>query len=254
MDNKSQQIQSLFNGKSTVKIQEQCTLAVELVSFPADIKNLKIRWTVEVTANGICRESEWICSVTEGHMMEYGRKWSKEYDTKQLTLKMTVEILEIYDGYGSRVPWKGRRHWPIYHVLASNRNIERRSNSYRRDEEDNEFVAMSRMMGDIDNLKKAVYGVEAMKAEIAALKAEVRRLKGHKGNVSMKTDNNMSVKQWLSEKVGLPQYSDLFVQNGYESLEFIKAITNKEQLSDIGIVLKGHQTVIMAKIQELNAL
>ena len=234
--------------------EAHCSLTVELVSFPAAIKNLKIRWTVRVMAGDIDRSTEWICSITEGHMVEYGRKWPKEYAVEQLTLRMDIEILEIYDAIGSRVPWLGRRHWPRHNVVGHGGGGG--------DGEYNEFVAMSQMMADIDTLKGTVCAlsaggsvmemVESMKSEIADLKEALQRLRGQRVGDHDASDLGMvTVERWLTESVGLPQYLGAFVQNGYESLEFVKAISAKEELSEIGIVLKGHQTQIMAKIKQL---
>ena len=63
---------------------------------------------------------------------------------------------------------------------------------------------------------------------------------------------NDEVKQWLVEKVELAQYYDAFFNNGYTSLHIIKSISNKQDLIEIGITLKGHQTKIMSEIKKLN--
>eukprot|EP01084_Bolivina_argentea_P203203 347089_1 len=71
-------------------------------------------------------------------------------------------------------------------------------------------------------------------------------------NEDMKEDNthvNM-VKEWLT-CFGLDRYYECFVSNGYESLEFIKGIESKQELFEIGIKLKGHQTQIMVQINKL---
>eukprot|EP01083_Nonionella_stella_P282052 959947_1 len=63
---------------------------------------------------------------------------------------------------------------------------------------------------------------------------------------------NTVIRTWLTETVGLKQYYSMFIENGYDSLEFISKITTAKQLADIGIVLKGHQTQIMTEIEQLN--
>ena len=65
------------------------------------------------------------------------------------------------------------------------------------------------------------------------------------------TPKSMEVKSWLENEVELPQYYDNFGNFGYESLRFIKEISKKEQLEDIGVVIKGHQTKLMAEIAKL---
>lgn len=64
----------------------------------------------------------------------------------------------------------------------------------------------------------------------------------------------IDVKLWLENDVELPQYYDNFINYGYESLRFIKEISTKEQLEDIGVVIKGHQTKLMAEIAKLSMM
>eukprot|EP01083_Nonionella_stella_P006511 18923_1 len=65
-------------------------------------------------------------------------------------------------------------------------------------------------------------------------------------------ENNLDlVAVWLRSTVGLPQYYSMFIQNGYNALDFIANISDKSELSEIGITIKGHQTQIMAHIAQL---
>eukprot|EP01084_Bolivina_argentea_P067278 122546_1 len=64
-----------------------------------------------------------------------------------------------------------------------------------------------------------------------------------------KTDT-LIVRVWLSE-VGFPEYYDAFVSNGYDAMDVIMAIENKNDLNEIGIVLKGHQTKLLFEIRKL---
>ena len=61
------------------------------------------------------------------------------------------------------------------------------------------------------------------------------------------------IREWLEVTVCLPQYYEVFVKNGYESLDFIKEINDREELEVIGIMLLGHQTKFLAEIKRLNA-
>ena len=53
------------------------------------------------------------------------------------------------------------------------------------------------------------------------------------------------------ERLKLPQYSVLFMQNGYFSLEQICEITNKQQLRELGIQKTVHLCLIMSEIRKL---
>ena len=62
---------------------------------------------------------------------------------------------------------------------------------------------------------------------------------------------NNEVKQWLEDVVGFPQYYDLFMKEGLDSLRVIRKVENVNNLADIGIEKAGHQTLIMNYIQKL---
>eukprot|EP01083_Nonionella_stella_P016339 45646_1 len=63
----------------------------------------------------------------------------------------------------------------------------------------------------------------------------------------------LEVKAWLTDTVRLGQYVNCFLENGYDSVLFVKDISNKSELQEIGITMLGHQTRIMAQINVLNA-
>eukprot|EP01083_Nonionella_stella_P094880 266312_1 len=60
------------------------------------------------------------------------------------------------------------------------------------------------------------------------------------------------LKEWLTQKVRLSQYYDAFAENGYETLDMVKEITDEEELKAIGITLKGHVLKLMKEIRRLN--
>eukprot|EP01083_Nonionella_stella_P300274 1024163_1 len=57
---------------------------------------------------------------------------------------------------------------------------------------------------------------------------------------------------WL-ESIGLAQYDEMFRSNGYESLDLMMVMENKQDLEDIGIVLKGHQKKILFELSKLKS-
>eukprot|EP01083_Nonionella_stella_P158282 514981_1 len=60
------------------------------------------------------------------------------------------------------------------------------------------------------------------------------------------------LREWLDEKVKLAQYYDVLVDNGYETLDIVKEITDQNELKEIGIVLKGHLLKLMTEVNKLN--
>ena len=71
--------------------------------------------------------------------------------------------------------------------------------------------------------------------------------------VDHKTDYEV-MKFWLEHTVGLPQYYELLIGNGYESLGFVKEIDSRDQLKEIGIILTEHQTKLLSDIEPLKLI
>eukprot|EP01083_Nonionella_stella_P192645 711997_1 len=46
--------------------------------------------------------------------------------------------------------------------------------------------------------------------------------------------NILEMQTWLQDEVKLPQYFDVLVKNGYESMDIIKEISHVSELKDIG--------------------
>ena len=62
------------------------------------------------------------------------------------------------------------------------------------------------------------------------------------------------VREWISRTVGYPQYFSLFLGNGYNSMRAIQAIRSKAELKAIGIVILGHQTLILSEIEKIEGM
>eukprot|EP01083_Nonionella_stella_P086947 241725_1 len=61
--------------------------------------------------------------------------------------------------------------------------------------------------------------------------------------------NALEVRFWLQQDIQLPQYFDVFINNGYESMLIIKEIVDVSDLKEIGIESSQHQIVILKGIQ-----
>ena len=59
------------------------------------------------------------------------------------------------------------------------------------------------------------------------------------------------VKLWLSSKVCLPNYYSLFLNNGFDSLQMIKEINDKNDLKYIGVTIRAHQIKLINQINIL---
>ena len=67
-------------------------------------------------------------------------------------------------------------------------------------------------------------------------------------------DHNMrkcdygNFKQWVDAQLNLPQYYDLFVMNGYDSIEILKEIQSMSDLEDIGIHDEKEKMLVLNRI------
>eukprot|EP01083_Nonionella_stella_P130042 394631_1 len=58
----------------------------------------------------------------------------------------------------------------------------------------------------------------------------------------------LEVQQWFQNVLELPLYFDAFVSNGYETMQIIKEISSKQELTEIG-VSSEHQMIILQQIE-----
>ena len=59
-----------------------------------------------------------------------------------------------------------------------------------------------------------------------------------------------AVRRWLGTDVNLPQYLDMFIENGFDDLTVIQALTINDLL-EMGIEKKGHRIKIVRAIAKL---
>eukprot|EP01084_Bolivina_argentea_P139236 244949_1 len=116
-------------------------------------------------------------------------------------------------------------------------------------------VTLESMQSDILKIKNDIKIIQnKQETDKKILMLKINEMKNSKIEEEIKEDDQKQIiREWLSSVVGLEQYYDIFIKNGYESLEFIKNIESKGELWDIGIKLKGHQTHILAEIKKLNS-
>eukprot|EP01083_Nonionella_stella_P154981 500000_1 len=65
--------------------------------------------------------------------------------------------------------------------------------------------------------------------------------------------NKPEILSWLESKVGLPEHYQTFVNNGYESMDFVRQIADVSELQKMGIRSVEDQRCIMVEIQLLQS-
>lgn len=77
---------------------------------------------------------------------------------------------------------------------------------------------------------------------------------GSEGNVNVQQGQpeGNQVRQWMRDNVRLPEYAEIFIGNGYDSLDNVQRLSVAD-LAAMGIAKMGHQKAIMAEIERLRA-
>eukprot|EP01083_Nonionella_stella_P189394 700282_1 len=185
------------------------------------------------------------------------------------------------DGYGVDDEDDGdhKANYVLKKRKKKQQNVLNISNVYNKNEMDKKFEGLAETLGE--PLRDLSSAVRLIRAELSLLKIEVKNIeqraqmdrnkikeqlnllqqammKGGDGCCVEDKDRHDSltpsrkkVKDWITDKVGFADYSWNFLDNGFDSLTIVKKISNPQQLSDIGITLKGHQIQIMAEILQL---
>ena len=118
---------------------------------------------------------------------------------------------------------------------------------------------IDQMRGDIQRIsaKKGSRNnqkVDDLKRKVASIQrqlTEIRKMVGIKSNMNepQLTDQEM-VQKWLNETIRLPQYFELFMEQGFEDLDSIKFMT-KDDLKEIGVDNTDHQRRILKNAQSI---
>eukprot|EP01084_Bolivina_argentea_P205057 350332_1 len=86
---------------------------------------------------------------------------------------------------------------------------------------------------------------------VKQMRREIELLKKQRFNGKDIVDKNNIIKHWFYSVVGLPEYYQLFVENGIEEMKVIKMLSIKE-LEALGIKM-GHRLKILSAIEDLKS-
>lgn len=73
---------------------------------------------------------------------------------------------------------------------------------------------------------------------------------GNVGAHAVDTEDQRQVRLWMTNTVKLPDYTDLLMENGFDSLEMFQHLSLQD-LTDMGIVKIGHKKKIFAEAEKL---
>merc|ERR1711971_300529 len=94
--------------------------------------------------------------------------------------------------------------------------------------------------GDSETVSQLVKDVSWLKVQVNAL---VR--------MNSMTPEQRKLRAWLEDKVRLPKYFEVFVQNGIDDLSIV-ALLDKPTLESMGITAIGHQIKILKEAKQID--
>ena len=241
--------------QSSVLERDGFAVMLELFTYPKGVTKITIKWIVIVSYDGkIIKKSS-----TDHFALNdscHSKAFSKSdfhfigetniFSLNLLKIKLDIQILEIYDQYDQIIKWKNIRHWPKFGIFHQN------PNNYNNDNGKNQ---MDHSISSITKLETKMKKLDDKLNQILSIQNGSGIHNDSGKIINCYTNNNSdcinNLKQWLSKEVGLPNYCNLLIQNGFNSLEMMKEINNFNDLDYIGITLKAHQLRFLNQIKKL---
>eukprot|EP01084_Bolivina_argentea_P319660 554452_1 len=111
---------------------------------------------------------------------------------------------------------------------------------------------------DDEALQREIEELEMLEAEELMNKNDELEINENDTKINDSNDSNAnenvnSVSLWLTNELELPEYIDVFVENGYDDLNVILKTMSDDELKEIGINKRGHRKKIMLFINERNS-
>ena len=136
--------------------------------------------------------------------------------------------------------------------IKQNSQVWRRENALQnKDRVEKRYVSMQDEIQSLKSTLKSVHSqTSGMMEIINMLREEIMTLKKTHRNPE---NNESELREWIENKVKLPQYLDLMIENGFEDLESLQDIT-MEHLREMGIDKIGHRIKLMKAVATLQGI
>jgi len=234
--------------QSNITERDGFAVMLELFNYPQNVSKITLKWTVMVIYDGkIIKKSSTDCFQLNDscHSKAFSKSdfhfigESNVFSLSLLAIKLNIEILEIYDECNQIIPWNDKyslRHWPKYGIFNEHYNDDM-------DIEHNENCLEMKMKKMDQKINKL----------LSLQQQPTNKNNVHRDDVYVENEDVMKFKMWLKVTVNLMEYYELFIQNGFDSLEMMKEINDVNDLNYIGIPLKAHQLKLMNHIKKLKS-
>ena len=246
------------------------SLGLELTHLPQHVGELRVKWDYFVDYDG------QILKYWSNTYFSYSNKFAlgspinclefvddvESFDITLLSIKSSVTILAVSDENSQEID---KLNWKYY-------GVENIKNDWidhiQKEKEKKTKVSISCIDHDTNfnqiKIKQDLMmnKIECIENTMSELMKEMKRFmstisalpKKQNGKIDLQFvanyQSSQSVMRWLKE-INLSQYYDIFIKNGFDSIEMIKEISTKNDLNYIGVTIKAHQIKLINAISKL---
>ena len=223
---------------------------LNLKSLPPNLHSISIQRKYKLMPEGIehqydktlTHDSMACASWLEGHAIS-ARQAIEKYD--EYTIKVDVALLAVYDKKNNEITQQ---------YLQSDDKVKT-SDNLNDAKIDSLVMQMESLSALIKKMQSQINDIQLrLDEEQKENKTEINVIREFVNELSAKINmdpKRQKLKQWLEEKVGLPQFYDLFIQNGVDDLSTAKLLT-AATLTDMGIKKVGEKMKILHQVALLN--
>jgi len=235
--------------------QSKTSMYLCLKALPPNVKLIQLERTYSIgedlvytNDSRLSHNSMWCKSWTNNEGI-YARSIIE--NNNEFTFKIDIELYAVYDQNDNDITHK-------YLYLQNAPNEKMKMN-------DSSSIKLDSLVVQMEKMTSAIQKIQSRMKQI-----ELKLVKEQKGNnlddvfkeidALKKTVNKLSEKvnpkrqqlrAWMEEKVKLPQYYDVLIENGIEDLSTAKLLT-METLKGIGIEKIGHCMKILHAVALMN--
>eukprot|EP01084_Bolivina_argentea_P234736 395163_1 len=202
----------------------------------SDLLNLQqATFKVDIEITEMIKEENTECIVSNAFAMDRILTFSSvdneeakmdSEQNKQLQMSDSISTLNLNTIYS--------KHQTIEQLRNKINKMER----YMFDEKQNNQVT--------DNVTNVTASILSMKKQIKQIQKDI-----NKNNNNVSLSDKKQLKLWFTNVVKLPEYFDIFIEQGFEDLQSVKYVTANE-LELMGISKIGHKMKLLRFIAKLN--
>ena len=239
-------------------------LGLHALAMPRGKSELKLSWTARMIAKGDDFKKMWKMNksskkfkrgelargVSGGHL-----PFSVEPRRMQFIMQCDSLILKVHIKCDSARDYKRDQliidYWTKMRMKQD--GDERKVSGAKSKKIPSLHDRVDSMESTIKNLESAMI---TMAEDMAALNQTIMKLQADHVSDEYLCDEDterMKFKKWMENKVKLPQYFELLIDNGFEDMYSVTNIT-MEHLREIGIDKMGHRLKLMKSIAALKAV